>query len=60
MVEIDPVKRAAIYVEMQQIWDEAAHTVWISYPTSYWVARSGLEPTIQPSGIFIPWKFKSK
>jgi peptide/nickel transport system substrate-binding protein len=60
MRELDPDVRRDIYIRMQQLMDEAAHSVWIAYPTTFWVARAGLEPSIQPSASFIPWRFKSQ
>jgi peptide/nickel transport system substrate-binding protein len=60
MLEVDPDKRAEIYIRMQELMDEAAHSVWISYPTSYFAAKAGLEPSILPSTDYIPWRFKSE
>lgn len=58
--ELDADKRAEMYIQMQKIWDEAAHTVWIGYDTFYYVARVGLEPSIMPHGRFVAWNFRSK
>jgi len=58
MVEMDQEKRAEIYVEMQKIMDEAAHSVWISYPTMFYVSRAGIQASIQPGGTYLPWDFE--
>ena len=60
MVEVDAEKRTEIYIRMQELMDEAAHSVWISYPSQYFVTKAGLEPSILPSGDYIPWRFKSE
>jgi peptide/nickel transport system substrate-binding protein len=60
MVEIDPVKRAEIYVQMQKIMDEAAHSVWIAYPTVFFVAKNTITPVVMATGEYIPWRFKSR
>jgi peptide/nickel transport system substrate-binding protein len=38
--ELDRDKRNAMYIEMQERWEDAAHTVWISHPTTFIAART--------------------
>jgi peptide/nickel transport system substrate-binding protein len=57
--EQDEAARNEMYIQMQQLWDEAAHTVWVSYPTNYFGHRSGIEPAIAPHGRMLPWAFKA-
>jgi len=57
--ESDQAKRHEMYVEMQRIWDEAAHTQWIAYRTKFFAYRKDLVPAIQPYGRFVPWAFRS-
>jgi peptide/nickel transport system substrate-binding protein len=59
IVEMDQAKRLAIYLEMQKIWEEAANVVWIAWPTSFFGARSGLQPALRPDGRMIAWNFRS-
>ncbi|HXV44710.1 MAG TPA: ABC transporter substrate-binding protein, partial [Anaerolineae bacterium] len=58
--ETDQEKRAEMYIQMQQLWDEAAHTVWIGYDTLYYVVRSDLEAGILPHGRYAAWSIHSK
>lgn len=58
--EQDPPKRAEMYIEMQKIWDEAAHSVWIAYPILYWASRADIEPSLMPHGRILAWNFRSK
>jgi peptide/nickel transport system substrate-binding protein len=58
--ELDTDKRADMYLEMQQLWDEAAHTVWIAYPTLYFASRADLDPGITPHSWLLPYATTSK
>jgi peptide/nickel transport system substrate-binding protein len=49
--DLDPASRQQTYEKMQQIWDEAANTVWISHPTAFIASRTDkVSLTIDPSG----------
>jgi peptide/nickel transport system substrate-binding protein len=56
--ESDPAVRNDMYIQMQQRWDEAAHTVWTHWPTEYFVARPDIEPAIRPDGRVQPTGFR--
>ena len=45
---------------MQQLMDEGAHSVWISHPTSFFVAKNTISPSVMATGEFIPWRFTSQ
>jgi hypothetical protein len=49
-----------MYIEMQRLWDEAAHTVWLSYPTLYFGYQSDIEPSLMPHGRTLAWNFRSR
>ena len=57
--EPDQQSRHDMYIQMQQLWDEAAHTQWIAYRTKFFAYRAGLQPSIAPYGRFVPWAFRS-
>jgi peptide/nickel transport system substrate-binding protein len=57
--ESDQAVRNDMYIEMQQLWDEAVHTVWTSWPTDYFAARKGIEPAIRPDGRIQPTGFQA-
>jgi peptide/nickel transport system substrate-binding protein len=57
--EQDQQKRHEMYVQMQKLWDEAAHTQWIAYRTKFFAYRAGLQPAIAPYGRFVAWAFSS-
>ena len=58
--EFDPEKRSQMYIQMQQLWDEAAHTVWLAYPTLYFAVNKNIEPSLMPHGRILAWDFHSK
>jgi peptide/nickel transport system substrate-binding protein len=49
-VELDDDARNALYIEMQQIWDEAANTVWVSHPTTLVAVRNGVSVQVDAAG----------
>ncbi len=57
--EMDPVKRADMYIEMQKMVDETAGAVFVSNIVLYYVARADLEPSIAPHGRVLADNFKS-
>jgi peptide/nickel transport system substrate-binding protein len=57
LAEPDQTKREEMYVELQQVWDEAASFVWVAYRTNTFAYRNGLVPALSPDGRVIPWAF---
>jgi peptide/nickel transport system substrate-binding protein len=57
--EQDPARRDEMYIEMQKLWDEGTHTVWLHWPTVFYAARRGIEPALRPDGRILPWAFRS-
>ncbi|MCP1415617.1 ABC transporter substrate-binding protein [Paenarthrobacter sp. A20] len=51
---VDPAKRGEIYIEEQKVWDAAAHSVWLAWPTVYVGLREGLEPSWLTSIPYLP------
>lgn len=58
LVERDEAKRDEYYIEMQKLWDEAVHTVWLSWPTKHFAFKNGLAPGILPHGRVLPQAFR--
>jgi peptide/nickel transport system substrate-binding protein len=56
--ESDPEKRSAAYVEMQKVWDEAVHTVWLAWPTKHYAFKKEIEAAITPHGRVLPQAFR--
>lgn len=50
LVELDSEKRQELYVEMQQIWDEAAHTIWVTNGARLYGYATDIVPAITPNG----------
>lgn len=51
LVTMDEDERHEIYLEMQKLWDEAAHSVWVTHglrPYAY--APDVVEPVLTPNG----------
>ena len=57
IAESDPALRNDMYIEMQQLWDAAAHTVWLYWPTRWYGTRAGLQPGLRLDGRVIPTAF---
>jgi peptide/nickel transport system substrate-binding protein len=46
---VDEDQRDEMYVRMQQIWDEAAHTIWLTHGALAWAYRPDtVEPAVFP------------
>ena len=50
LVELDSEKRQELYVEMQQIWDEAAHTIWVTNGARVYGYATNIMPATTPNG----------
>ncbi|MGD8624754.1 MAG: ABC transporter substrate-binding protein [Anaerolineae bacterium] len=50
MVTLDPEERADLYIQMQQIWDEAAQTVWVTYGARPYAYNPDIVPATTPNG----------
>ncbi len=59
LTESDETKRSEMYVEMQKLWDAAAHTVWLAWPTKHYAFRKGLQPALTPTWTGTPAKVQS-
>jgi peptide/nickel transport system substrate-binding protein len=57
--EPDQAKRQEMYLQMQQIWDEAANMVWVAWPTRHFAFKKGLKPALTPHGRVLPHAFRS-
>ena len=54
LVEQDPARRNEIYIEMQQLWDEAVQPS--GSPGRHAILPcAGIEATIRPDGRTVPW-----
>jgi peptide/nickel transport system substrate-binding protein len=50
LVEMDDEKRAELYIEMQQLWEDAAHTVWLTHGVRPYAYLSSVRPALTPHG----------
>lgn len=50
LVETDDERRAELYIEMQQLWEEACHTVWLTHGVRPYAFVSGVSPALTPHG----------
>ena len=49
--ELDTAARSEMYIEMQRMWDEATHTVWIAHNALIFAYKNNVvAPSISPSG----------
>jgi peptide/nickel transport system substrate-binding protein len=59
MAEMDPVKRAAIYVRMMEIMAADAAYVFITHEPAAALYRATIEPNAQPDGSLLLFKVKA-
>lgn len=50
LVTLDPEERDQLYIEMQQIWDEAAHTIWVTNGARVFGYSTEINPATTPNG----------
>jgi peptide/nickel transport system substrate-binding protein len=48
--EIDPAKRSAMYIEWQELWNDACNVVWVAWMAEPWAYHSS-----QIQGAFYVW-----
>jgi peptide/nickel transport system substrate-binding protein len=60
ITELDPDKRAEMYVELQKVWDEGVNIVWTAHPQNFVAVNVDVEAGITPFGLLIPKAFKTK
>ncbi len=48
--EPDPAKRAALYIEMQQLMDASDAIIPLTHETNLYLAEAGLDPALLPNG----------
>jgi peptide/nickel transport system substrate-binding protein len=58
--ELDQDKRSQMYIQMQQLWDQAVDTVWVAWPTRYFGSRSGIQPSLRDDGRILPIAFAAQ
>ena len=58
LVESEPAKRTALYIQAQQLWDAEASMVWVAYITRYLAGKKQITPSIRPDGQEIIWNYK--
>jgi peptide/nickel transport system substrate-binding protein len=49
-VTLDNTARNEKYIEMQEVWEQAANTVWVSHPTTLVAARDTVSVQVDPAG----------
>lgn len=51
MATLDPDEREAMYIRMQELWDEVCHSVFTTYGLYSFVHRPDIEPATTPNGL---------
>jgi peptide/nickel transport system substrate-binding protein len=54
---LDNAKRTEIYIRMQQLFDEAAHTIWITHGNLVFVHKPDVNVAMTPNGVIQPYSF---
>ncbi len=50
LVTLDDAERGQIYIDMEKIWDQAAHAVWITHGVSTFAYSPKIVPATSPHG----------
>jgi len=50
LVTLDLAKRDELYIEMQKLWDEAAHTIWVTNGARDYGYSKAIAPATTPNG----------
>jgi len=58
MTTMDPDERHDLYIQMQQMWDEAAHTVWLTHGVRPYAYSPDIVPALTPHGFPQPQWFE--
>jgi len=58
MTTMDPDERHDLYIQMQQLWDEAAHTVWLTHGVRPYAYTPDIVPAMTPHGFPQPQWFE--
>ena len=58
MTTMDPDARHEMYIEMQQLWDDAAHTVWLTHGVRPYAYTPDIVPAMTPHGFPQPQWFE--
>lgn len=54
LVTLDNAERERIYIKMQQLWDEACHTIWITHSAFVVAYVPTIVPVLSPHGLMRP------
>ena len=57
LTTLDNAKRDQIYIKMQQLFDEAAHTIWITHGNLVFVYKPNVNVAMTPNGVIQPYSF---
>jgi peptide/nickel transport system substrate-binding protein len=57
LATLDNAKRDQIYIRMQQLFDEAAHTIWITHGNLVFVYKPNVNVAMTPNGVIQPYSF---
>jgi peptide/nickel transport system substrate-binding protein len=51
LVTLDDRARADIYIQMQKLWDEACHSIFITHGLSTYANKPTIKPAVTPHGV---------
>ena len=57
MVTLDETERTKIYIQMQQIWDEACISLFVTNGVASFAYKPTIKPAVSPHGVFRPCWF---
>jgi len=57
LTTLDDAEREKIYIRMQQLFDEAAHTIWITHGNLVFVHKPSINVAMTPHGVIQPYSF---
>jgi peptide/nickel transport system substrate-binding protein len=57
--ELDPAKRAAMYVKMQDIMEKSGSYLFLTHEATAAIYRSSVMPALKPDGTAVLWRFSA-
>jgi peptide/nickel transport system substrate-binding protein len=55
---LDPAERERIHAEMEQVWNDGVHTIWLTHGRSAWAGRADLMVDYETSNNYIVYSMR--
>ena len=59
IVSQDPAERAELYIEMEKIWNDAAHSIWLTHGLAAWAYKRDIVPAFTDNAWYLVAHFSA-